>query len=56
MVVITWPVSATGFVLQETSALPGGWTNSTATVTVQGSANVVDVTPTGKSKLYRLAQ
>jgi len=56
MVVITWPVSATGFVLQETSALPGGWTNSTATVTVQGSQNVVDITPVGKSKFYRLAQ
>lgn len=52
---ITWPVSATGFVLQETSALPGGWTNSTATVTVQGSLKVVDITPTGK-KFYRLAQ
>ena len=55
MVTITWPVSATGFVLQETSALPGGWTNSTATVTVQGPLNVVDVTPTG-TKFYRLAQ
>jgi hypothetical protein len=55
MVTITWPVSATGFVLQETAALPGGWTNSTATVTVQGPLNVVDVTPTGK-KFYRLAQ
>ena len=56
MVIITWPVSATGYLLQETAALPGGWTNSTATVTVQGSQNVVDVTPTGKSKFYRLAQ
>ena len=53
MVVITWPVSATGFALQETSALPGGWTNSTATVTVQGPLNVVDITPTG-TKFYRL--
>ena len=55
MVTITWPVSATGFVLQETSALPGGWTNSAATVAVQGPLNVVDVTPTG-TKFYRLAQ
>ncbi len=52
--IIAWPVSATGFVLQETSALPSGWTNSSATVVVQGSANVVDATPTGKSKFYRL--
>jgi len=56
MVIMTWPVSATGYVLQETSALPGGWTNSTATVTVQGSQNMVDVTPAGKSKFYRLEQ
>jgi hypothetical protein len=55
MVIITWPVSATGFVLQETSALPGGWTNSTAAVTVQGSTNVVNITPTG-TKFYRLQQ
>ena len=53
MVIITWPTSATGFVLQETSALPGGWVNSAATVTVQGSLNVVDITPTG-TKFYRL--
>jgi hypothetical protein len=53
MVTITWPMSATGFVLQETSALPGGWTNSTATVTVQGPLNVVNITPTG-TKFYRL--
>ncbi len=55
MVTITWPTSATSFVLQETSALPGGWTNSTATVTVQPPLNVVAITPTGK-KFYRLAQ
>jgi hypothetical protein len=55
MVIITWPASPTGFVLQETSALPGGWTNSTATVTVQGPLKVVNITPTGK-KFYRLAQ
>ena len=55
-VTLAWPVSATGFVLQETSALPGGWTNSTATVTVQGSQNVVNITPAGGSKFYRLEQ
>jgi hypothetical protein len=55
-VTLTWPASATGFTLQETSALPSGWTNSTATVTVQGSLNTVNVTPTGNSKFYRLQQ
>ena len=53
MAIIAWPVSAQGFVLQETSALPGGWTNSTAAVTVQGSSNVATITPTGE-KFYRL--
>jgi hypothetical protein len=56
MVVITWPVAASGFVLQETSSLLGGWTNSAAAVTVQGPANVVTVSPIGKSKFYRLEQ
>ena len=54
MVILTWPASATGSVLQETSALPGGWTNSAATITVQGPLNVVEITPTG-TKFYRLA-
>jgi hypothetical protein len=54
--VITWPVSAAGFVLQETSALPGGWTNSAATVTVQGSSNVVNLAPAGRTKFYRLEE
>lgn len=52
---IAWPVSASGFVLQETSALPGGWTNSTARVEVEGSLNVVDLTPTS-AKFYRLGR
>jgi hypothetical protein len=55
-VVVAWPVFATGFVLQETSALPGGWTNSAATATIQGPQKVVNVTPTGQPKFYRLAE
>jgi hypothetical protein len=55
-VLITWPASAAGFVLQETSALPDGWTSSTAAVTVQGSLNAVSIPPTAKVKFYRLQQ
>jgi hypothetical protein len=53
---ISWPVSATGYTLQETTALPGGWANSSAAVIVQGSENVVEVTPTGATKFFRLLQ
>ena len=51
---IAWPVSATGFVLQETSALPGGWGDSSASVAVVGNLNVAVIAPTGTAKFYRL--
>ncbi len=54
-VIISWPVSATG-TLQETSALPGGWKDFTASINVQGSLNVVEIAPTGKATFYRLGQ
>jgi hypothetical protein len=55
-VIISWPASATSAILQETSALPGGWTDSAAPITVQGSLNVAAISPTGKSTFYRLSQ
>jgi hypothetical protein len=55
-VLVTWPVSAQGFVLQETSDLPGGWANSAATVTEQGPSYVAESAPTGSSRFYRLTQ
>ena len=53
-VMISWPTSATGFVLQQSPSLTSGWTNSTATVTVQGNNNVIDVAPTGQWLFFRL--
>jgi len=51
---IAWPVSATGFVLQETSALPGGWGDSSASIAVVGNLNVAVIAPTGTARFYRL--
>jgi hypothetical protein len=51
---IAWPSGATNFVLQETAALPGGWTNSLAAVVVQGNQSVATITPGGGTKFYRL--
>jgi hypothetical protein len=51
---LSWPVSATGFLLEETAALPGGWVNSSASVTVQGNENVAVIVATGAAKFYRL--
>ena len=51
---VAWPVSATGFVLQETISPPGNWTNSSTAVVVQGNENVAVITTTGAPKFYRL--
>jgi len=51
---IAWPAFATGFVLQETSALSDNWTNSSAIITVEGSENVATIVTTGTSRFYRL--
>jgi hypothetical protein len=56
MLRIAWPVTATGFRLQQTSALPGGWTDSALTVTVEGNENVATVTPDAGALFLRLAQ
>jgi hypothetical protein len=52
---ISWPVAATGYVLQENNsvALPAGWTAFATPPTVEGAENVVTITPTG-TKFYRL--
>ena len=51
-----WPTNATGFILQETSTLPGGWTNSSVSVFVQGDRSVATVIPGGNAKFYRLVK
>src|SRR4029079_3395029 len=52
---ISWPTSATGFVLQENdTATATGWIVVTTAPVVVGNENVVTVTPSGR-KFYRLA-
>ena len=51
---VAWPVSATGFVLQETSSPPGNWADSLASVVVQGNENVAVIATSGTLKFYRL--
>jgi hypothetical protein len=51
---VAWPVSATGFVLQETGSPPGNWTNCSAAVVVQGNENVAVIATTGTLKFCRL--
>ena len=53
---LAWPEGSMGFVLEETSALPGGWTNSSASVMVQGNQKVASIVPGGGGKFYRLAK
>ena len=53
---LAWPEGAAGFVLEETSALPGGWTNSSASVMVQGNQKVASIVPGGTMKFYRLVK
>ncbi|MCX6902892.1 MAG: hypothetical protein NTW03_05340, partial [Verrucomicrobia bacterium] len=53
---LSWPTSATGFALQETTVLPGAWTNSSSTAQVQGSDYVAVVSVLGRTKFYRLGQ
>lgn len=53
---LSWPTSVTAFALQETAALPDGWSNSTTAVQILNSANVAVVPVTDTSKFYRLAR
>jgi len=51
---LTWPVTSNGFVLEEAQVLPNAWTNSSAQVVVQGNENVAVITTIGTPKFYRL--
>ena len=54
-VVISWPVAATGFNLEQTASLTAGaWTTVTNSPTVIGSNDVVTNLPTGTATYYRL--
>jgi hypothetical protein len=51
---ISWPTSATGFVLQSTANLPGGWTDVNLPIVIEGADNVVTDTIGSGNKFYRL--
>jgi hypothetical protein len=53
-VLLTWPVTSDGYVLEETQLQPNSWTNSSAPVVVQGSNNVATITTAVSAKFYRL--
>jgi hypothetical protein len=50
---IAWP-SSTGFILQETAALPGGWVNSSAAIAAEGNQNVALINPATGNRFFRL--
>jgi hypothetical protein len=51
---LSWPTAATGYALQSTAALPGGWANDGAVVTTENEESVVKIQPAAKTKFYRL--
>jgi len=51
---LSWPVGASGFKLESTLALPGGWAADSASITVEGTDHVATVAAGAKSKFYRL--
>ena len=50
----SWPTSATGFVLQSTASLSGGWTDVTLPVNIDGNDYVVTDTIGSSNKFCRL--
>jgi hypothetical protein len=55
-ITISWPSPSTGFLLQESpSLLPAKWTQSTQTVSDNGTVRSVTVAPPTGLKFYRLA-
>ena len=53
--IISWPVSATDFVLEVTDKLaPANWAASTLPIVVSGDRNTVTVTASGGNSFYRL--
>jgi hypothetical protein len=51
---ITWPVTSDGFTLEETQSQENSWTNSSASVVVQGDQAVAIVPIQSTAKFYRL--
>jgi len=53
---VSWPATASGYLLQSTSALPGGWATDAATVGTQNTESYVEIPMTATPKFYRLAK
>ena len=54
-ILVSWPVSATGYTLQTAETLTGSWSAATQSVVVQGTQNVVTIpTSSGSVHFYRL--
>ena len=54
-VVLTWPTSAAGYVLERTASLsPANWTTQSTGITTVGSSFVVTNNPTGTAGYFRL--
>jgi len=52
---ISWPVSATGFVLQSTESLSSpAWAQPAESVSIQGDQNTVTITDPDNTRFYRL--
>jgi hypothetical protein len=53
-VTLSWPSTATGYVIQTNSSLPGIWGTASLTPAVQGGQNVATDTSTNTTVFYRL--
>jgi hypothetical protein len=53
-VLLAWPVTPDGVVLEETQVEQNTWTNSSANVVVQGNKNVASIPIQSTAKFYRL--
>lgn len=53
---ISWPASVTGYELQSSTSVTGGWGLAGLSETTQGDQRVVTDTITGNAKFYRLHQ
>ncbi len=51
---IAWPASATGYTLQKSATLPGGWGNAGLAVTTEGGESVSYTPASASAQFYRL--
>jgi hypothetical protein len=51
---ISWPIGATGYALEKTGALPGGWGDAGLTVTTEGNESVAYAPAATGTQFFRL--